>query len=261
MIGEYFWLFGIKFDTFHFFSYLAFLVAGGFFYWYSEKIGFGLWSLLVAFAIVALLAPAGGAALSAIEFHEPLSKLWHQNVGSTHLGGYLLALPAVMIAVKLLKANVLRVMDGVTLAWIIGYAVGRFACFFSGDGDYGIPTSSIFGMSFPHGIVPTLVPVWPTPLFESGYSIAIFVAFSFPHIRKRITEGRPGRIFFGASALMFVCRFAVEFIRRNPQYNGLSLSQWICIPLILIYASLYMWLARRNVKAIAGNPAVVGATA
>jgi len=261
MLGSHFWLFGFNFDTFSFFTYLAFLSSGGFFYWYSEKIGFGFWDFIVVFSVVAILAPAGGAALSAIEFHEPLSKLWHQNVGSTHLGGYLLALPVVMIAVKLLKANVLRVMDGVTLAWIIGYAVGRFACFFSGDGCYGIPTSSIFGMSFPHGIVPTLIPVWPTPLFESGYSIAIFVAFSFPHIQKRITEGRPGRIFFGASTLMFVCRFAVEFIRRNPRYDGLSLSQWICIPLVLIYASLYIWLASRKAKVVGVNPAFVGTIA
>jgi prolipoprotein diacylglyceryltransferase len=91
-------------------------------------------------------------------------------------------------------------------------------------------------------------------LVERGAQI--FISFFILFVRKRDAL-QSGRIFFGASALMFVCRFAVEFIRRNPRYDGLSLSQWICIPLILIYASLYIWLTLRNVKAVAGNPVVV----
>jgi phosphatidylglycerol---prolipoprotein diacylglyceryl transferase len=251
MLGTHFWLLGLEFDTFYFFTYLAFLSAGAFFYWYSEKIGFGFWGFILVFAVVVILAPVGGAALSALEFHHSLGRLWQQNLGSTHLGGYLLALPVVMITIKLLKDSVARVMDGVTFAWILGYGVGRFACFFSGDGCYGPPTSSIFGMTFPHGIAPTLVPVWPTPLFESGYSIAIFIAFFLLYIRKHDSV-QSGWIFFSASFLMFLCRFGVEFIRRNPKYDGLSLSQWICIPLILCYAILSIRLVRRNLKKFSG---------
>ncbi len=48
----------------------------------------------------------------------------------------------------------------------VGYGVGRIGCLVSGDGDYGIPTSLPWGMSFPHGLVPTTQRVHPTPIYE-----------------------------------------------------------------------------------------------
>ena len=242
MFGEYFWLFGLKFDTFSFFIYFAFLSAGAFFYWYSEKIGVGFWQFVLIFLIVAILAPVGASALSALEFHRPFISIINRDSGSTFLGGYILALLLILVAARLLKVKALKVLDAVTLSWIIGYGVGRFACFFSGDGDYGTPTSSFLGMAFPHGIIPTTVPVWPTPLFESGYCLILFVMFYYLHVRKNAPPSLPGRIFFGASSWMLLCRFAVEYIRLNPKYAGFSLSQWICMPLIVGYSAGNIWL-------------------
>ncbi len=242
MLGEHFWLFGLTFDTFSFFIYLAFLSAGAFFYWYSEKIGVGFWQFVLIFLIVAIFAPLGGSALSALEFHQPFVSIVNRDSGSTHLGGYILALPLVIVAARLMKLRVLKVLDAVTISWIIGYAVGRFACFFSGDGDYGTPTSSFLGMVFPHGIVPTTVPVWPTPLFESGYSLVILITFYYIYARRKAKPSLAGRIFFGASSWMFLCRFVVEYIRLNPRYAGFSLSQWICMPLIVSYSVGNTWL-------------------
>jgi len=50
----------------------------------------------------------------------------------------------------------------------LGYAVGRIGCLLSGDGDYGIPTTLPWGMSFAHGIVPTPPGCLctPTPIYE-----------------------------------------------------------------------------------------------
>src|SRR5260370_26932490 len=57
----------------------------------------------------------------------------------------------------------------------LGYAIGRIGCLVSGDGDYGIPTSLPWGMSFPNGLVPTTERVHPTPIYEFLVGLVIFV--------------------------------------------------------------------------------------
>src|SRR6202034_2519031 len=50
--------------------------------------------------------------------------------------------------------GLLAVFDAGSAAAAIGYGVGRIGCLLSGDGDYGVPTSLPWGMSFPNGLVP-----------------------------------------------------------------------------------------------------------
>ena len=50
------------------------------------------------------------------------------------------------------------------VALSIGQAVGRLGCQLSGDGDYGVPTTMPWGMSYPNGVVPTTDVVHPTPI-------------------------------------------------------------------------------------------------
>src|ERR1035441_7030946 len=59
-------------------------------------------------------------------------------------------------------------LDLAAPAAAVGHGIGRFGCFLSGDGCYGIATKLPWGMSFPHGIDPTppFVRVHPTPLYE-----------------------------------------------------------------------------------------------
>lgn len=238
MWGSEFAVFGLEFNTFQFFIYLAFLVAGGFFYRESSKIGLRYSQFFVIFMAVVILAPIGASLLSAAEFGRRFIEIFQGRSGTTHLGGYLLALPVILLIARLWKIPMLKLLDVIALAWTLGYGVGRLACFFSGDGCYGIPTSSIFGMTFPHGIVPTSVPVYPTPLFETAYSLIIFGVFYYFLTRKQVHGIPDGRIFFGASSWMLLSRFVVEFIRTNPRYDGYSLSQWLCMPLIVLYSFL-----------------------
>ena len=67
--------------------------------------------------------------------------------------------------------------DAGSVAATLGYGVGRIGCLLSGDGDYGVPTSLPWGMSFPNGLVPTTdtcvqlgwpatCRVHPTPIYE-----------------------------------------------------------------------------------------------
>src|ERR1700753_2550206 len=80
---------------------------------------------------------------------------------------------ALLYLSRRLKIPVLEFMDMCSPASCVGYAIGRIGCLLSGDGDYGIPTSLPWGMSFPNGVVPTTQRVHPTPLYEFFIWMAI----------------------------------------------------------------------------------------
>jgi len=106
-------------------------------------------------------------------------------------------------------------LDLASPAAAIGYGVGRLGCLVSGDGDYGIPTSLPWGMSFPHGLVPTTQRVHPTPIYELlGALLITWILW------RRGGPDRPapmGQITGEYLILSGVARFLVEFIRINPR--------------------------------------------
>lgn len=121
--------------------------------------------------------------------------------------------------------------DGVAPVLFLGYAIGRLGCQLSGDGDYGIPTSSWWGMSFEHGVVPTPpgVLVYPTPLFES---VMAFVGLGIVSCSRRIDflSWREGDQFFLFLLLISISRFAIEFLRVEPRVAfGYTQAQMISV--------------------------------
>src|SRR5271155_2742882 len=137
--------------------------------------------------------------------------------------------------------SLLTIFDAGSPAAALGYGVGRIGCLLSGDGDYGIPTSLPWGMSFPNGLVPTTQRVHPTPLYE--FIVACGIAWwlwrmgtpnvgSLGHLESispaeaRPTAAslrRPGEVFAAYLILTGVARFLVEFIRINPRsFLGMS---------------------------------------
>lgn len=84
-------------------------------------------------------------------------------------------------------------------------------------------------MTFPNGVVPTNVPVHPTPLYEAIAAIAIATALWA--LGKR---WNPPAIFGAYLALSGISRFLVEFLRINePALLGLTQPQlWALASLI-----------------------------
>jgi len=72
--------------------------------------------------------------------------------GLTWYGGFILALSAVIIYVRLKKVPLWKMLDGIGLALVIAYGVGRVGCHVSGDGDYGVPTHLPWGTVYANGI-------------------------------------------------------------------------------------------------------------
>src|SRR6267154_235949 len=86
--------------------------------------------------------------------------------GFAWFGGFVGGFVALLFLARRLGIPALEFMDLCSPAAAVGYAIGRIGCLLSGDGDYGVPTTLPWGMSFPNGVVPTTEHVHPTPLYE-----------------------------------------------------------------------------------------------
>jgi len=116
-------------------------------------------------------------------------------------------------------------------ALAMGLAIGRIGCQLSGDGDYGVPTSLPWGMSYPNGVVPTTERVHPAPIYEMLACWAIF-AYLW---RRRLRNPPRGDLFGRYLILSAVVRFLIEFVRRNPDWLvGLTTAQWMSIGLAIV---------------------------
>lgn len=161
--------------------------------------------------------------------------------GFAWFGGFLGGFVALVFLAKHYKIPVLAFMEVCSPAAAVGYAIGRIGCLLSGDGDYGIPTTLPWGMSFPNGVVPTTERVHPTPIYEFFIWLAI-AAILWRLGEKTLTAGgRMGEIFGGYLILTGIARFLIEFIRINPRsFFGLSNAQAASLVSILAGIAL-LW--------------------
>jgi phosphatidylglycerol:prolipoprotein diacylglycerol transferase len=185
---------------------------------------------------------------------ELLANPWGElfsRYGLAWFGGLIAGAAAWVIVARWQKIPLLMSLDAGSPAAALGYGVGRIGCLLAGDGDYGIPTSLPWGMSFPNGLVPTDQRVHPTPLYE--FLLALLIAWILWRIGSRQIPLRSsgtrsalpaGAVF--ASYLLFtgLSRFLVEFIRINPRsFLGMTNAQVASSGSILVGGWLF-WKIR-----------------
>ena len=167
------------------------------------------------------------------------------NSGIVWYGGLIGALAAVLFVIHRSPNPILPTIDTIGMATLLGYGIGRIGCFLSGDGDYGPPSDLPWAMAFPNGTVPTVVPVHPTPLYETGMSV---IAFGLLWSIRKQKEGTPGWLLGGAFILAGIERFIAEFFRLNqPVLFELTGAQLISILMVIIGACLIYWVTHRPV--------------
>jgi phosphatidylglycerol:prolipoprotein diacylglycerol transferase len=164
--------------------------------------------------------------------------------------------------------SLLTIFDAGSPAAALGYGIGRIGCLLSGDGDYGIPTSLPWGMSFPNGLVPTVERVHPTPIYEfiAACVIALWLwnlgapGGSSTRAKKRASQQmdtsthaiapfdrQPGEVFAAYLVLSGVARFLVEFIRINPRsFLGMSNAQTAAAVSVITGAALWGWVRKKK---------------
>ncbi len=164
--------------------------------------------------------------------------------GFAWFGGFVGGFVALLFLARRFGIPALEFMDLCSPAAAVGYAIGRIGCLLSGDGDYGVPTTLPWGMSFPNGVVPTTERVHPTPLYE--FFIWLVIAAILWQMGKKAAIGaRPkGEIFCVYLILTGVARFLIEFIRLNrikeTLYFGMPNAQ-IASLLSIILGVILFW--------------------
>lgn len=201
----------------------------------------------VGMVAIAVVAGIVGAKLWHVldtpsEFREVGWRVLWDSAGFAWFGGLTFGIGALVLQGWRAGIGGLRTLDLASPAAALGYGIGRIGCFLSGDGCYGLPTNLPWGMSFPNGIEPTLVPVHPTPLYELGAGLLIGW-----WLWTRGRRPRPiGWILGEYLVLSGIARFLVEFIRRNPKILwNLSNAQLASCGSVLIGVGLILWASKR----------------
>lgn len=165
------------------------------------------------------------------EFLAAPADMIFSGAGLSVYGGFVLSFIVAIFLIRSNNESVLKVFDASSPSMALGYGIGRLGCHASGDGCYGITTESIFGVSYPNGIVPVSTNVYPAPLFESFLSFL----FLFILLRLRKNETKTGFIFFIYLIMNGCARFSIEFIRLNPSAAfGMTQAQIVAIIFVAI---------------------------
>ncbi len=212
--------------------------------------------------------------------------------GLTWYGGFLLALLVVSLYVRSKRIPFLKVWDGLGIALILAYGVGRIGCHLSGDGDYGGPTHLPWGTIYVQGTAKPAVMLqdyflrhpeervtWQydslrvliagkdrmgnyysrfdeiTPLHPTPIYELLLGCAGFVlllWLRERFTVD--GMLFMAYLMLASTFRFLVEFLRLNPRlWNGLSEAQLFSIVLFFIGLAGLLILRRRTPPLTSGT--------
>ena len=86
------------------------------------------------------------------EFFADPWRMLFSTMGFAFFGAVIGGFIALLLLAWRFRMKPLLMLDVASPAAALGYGIGRIGCLISGDGDYGIPTSLPWGMSFPNGI-------------------------------------------------------------------------------------------------------------
>ena len=192
---------------------------------------------------------------------KPLSiiRLWDGGM-SLH-GGVIGVLIAIWYVTRTEKLSFLRFCDYIACVVPIGLGLGRLANFINGE-LWGRVAHVPWAIVFPNG---GPEPRHPSQLYEAGLEGILMLAVLAFFFWRTDARYKPGFLFGTAAIVYGVSRFAVEFFREADvqrqwvvDATGLSMGQWLTVPMILIG----VWLVatakgrRQRVEPVAGTDSV-----
>ncbi|MEX1298381.1 MAG: prolipoprotein diacylglyceryl transferase [Desulfotignum sp.] len=169
-------------------------------------------------------------------------KLW--NGGLVFFGGFITAVAASLVTLKIKKLPFLKTADTISPGVALGHGIGRLGCFFAGC-CYGRQCDLPIAVRFsnPDSLAPLHVPLHPTQLYMVFANVLLFFILIFLQRRKRFN----GMIFLSYIILYSVFRFVIEFFRGDFRgdffFECLSVSQGIGILAALVAVVVMVRLA------------------
>jgi phosphatidylglycerol:prolipoprotein diacylglycerol transferase len=140
-----------------------------------------------------------------------------------------------------------QVMDLVAPCVPLGLAAGRVGNFINGElwgrpADPSLPWAMIFPQSG------SMVPRHPSQIYQILLEGVLLFVVLWLYARKERREAQVSAVFLIGYGVL---RFTAEYFREPDSFLGLlslglSMGQWLCIPMVLAGVALWLWAARRG---------------
>jgi phosphatidylglycerol---prolipoprotein diacylglyceryl transferase len=175
---------------------------------------------------------------------NPLEALMVWKGGMSFHGGLLGVIAALALYAHQRGRPFLEVMDLIAPCVPLGLASGRVGNFINGElwgraADPSLPWAMVFPQSG------TDIPRHPSQLYQVALEGVLLFVLLWLYARKPRALGQvSGAFLVGYGALRFVAEFFREPDRfLGPLALGMSMGQWLCLPMMLVGAIL--WLRAR----------------
>ncbi len=208
--------------------------------------------LVIDFVLLEVIAGIVGARLAYIllydpgyYFSHPLQIFMLQQGGMAFYGSLALGLIAAIVYLRKTRIPVLAFFDLATPSVMLGYAIGRFGCFFNGC-CYGRPTSGALGVVFP--AVDDLAR-YPTQLFSVAAGLLIFIILEFVSSRIRFR----GQVVASLFILYGLTRSVIEYFRENSTFWGGGTASLAALGIAVAGGAFYWYLSRKAIDPAASD--------
>ncbi len=165
--------------------------------------------------------------------------------GMSFHGGLLGVIVALAIYARVRGRGFLEVMDLVAPCVPVGLASGRIGNFINGElwgrtADPSLPWAMVFPQSG------SALPRHPSQIYQMLLEGLLLFVLLWWYARKERAPGQVGAAFLAGYGMF---RFVAEYFREPDGFLGLlafglSMGQWLCLPMIALGAWLWWWFGR-----------------
>jgi phosphatidylglycerol:prolipoprotein diacylglycerol transferase len=176
---------------------------------------------------------------------SPLSVFYVWEGGMSFHGGLIGVCIAILVYARVKQKNWLVLGDFVAPLVPLGLAAGRVGNFINGE-LWGRPTDVPWAIVFPQS--GSFVGRHPSQLYEFFFEGLVLFMILWVFSKRQRPVGVISGLFLACYGFF---RFSIEFMREPDQHLGLlsfglSMGQWLCVPMIFIGLILVTRAIRRN---------------
>ena len=180
-------------------------------------------------------------------FAHPLESLSVWQGGMSFHGGLLGVLVALWLFARTRRKRWLDVTDFVAPLVPLGLAAGRLGNFINGE-LWGRVTNGPWAMVFPQAGPEAR---HPSQLYQFALEGLLLFAVLWIYTNRRRPLGMASGLFLVGYGL---CRFVAEYAREPDSFLGfltlgLTMGQWLSLPMVAIGGAMILWAYRRADKA------------
>jgi len=180
---------------------------------------------------------------------NPLEMLMLWKGGMSFHGGMLGVIAAMALWARTRRRPFLEVMDVVAPCVPTGLASGRIGNFINGElwgraADPALPWAMVFPQSG------SALPRHPSQLYQFLLEGLLLFALLWWYGQRKRARGQVAAAFLVGYGVL---RFVAEFFREPDSFLGilalgLSMGQWLCLPMIAAGVALWLWCGRQAAR-------------